>query len=458
MRTLFTISALALVIGCDGTTKPTDSGDAPASNNAPTAEAGAAITQSADLAVQLNGGASTDPDGDTLTFHWTFDRVPDGSSLPDKEKPFSSNNTSDATQPTFQPDRVGTYIIKLVVNDGHVDSGADFVIVTVTEPEDRPVANAGLDVTGAAGTLITLDGSTSYDPQGRTLTYAWTLVDKPSASALSSLTAADTSAPSFTPDARGNYTVNLVVNNGLTSSVADAAVVTATGDDGAPVANAGEDQSVEDCTSIPLSCTASVDPDGDTLTYFWSIQSKPGNSVASETTSLSDRTSGTPTFWPDQAGKYVLSCAVYDGKNWSTPDLLTLDAAERHSNSQPVADAGADQSVSGGNAECTESGYVYNCDECASTTVNLGADARASDPDSDPYTMKWSVVSGDATITNDGVLSTTATLSEAEPTEPGKCEDVEYTFKLEVTDCTGETTTDNVKFTLSCCGVEDTGP
>lgn len=458
MRTLFTISALALVVGCD-TGTPTDSGGGVIdTNHAPTADAGPAQSVTADAAIQLSGGGSSDPDGDTLTYHWTFDRVPTGSTLPEKEKPFSDNNTSTASSPTFQADRVGTFVIKLVVNDGKVDSSPALVVISVTDPENLPVANAGADATGEAGSLITLDGSKSFDPQGRALTYTWSLVDKPTASTLSSLTGGDTVAPSFTPDARGNYTVNLVVNNGLASSVADAAVITATGEDGEPVANAGEDMAVEDCTSVSLDASGSADPDGDTLTYYWAIQSKPSNSTATDKTAFSSQSAVQPTFWPDQAGTYVLSCSVYDGKNWSVPDLITLTAAERRANSKPVADAGADQSVSGGNAECVESGYVYNCDECASTTVNLGADARASDPDSDPYTIKWTVVSGDATITSDSTLSTTATLSEAEPTEPGKCEDVEYTFKLEVTDCTGESTTDNVKFTLSCCGVEDTGP
>ncbi len=458
MRTSLTFTAFALAMGCTGTAKDTAEAVVVDPNDAPVAEAGAALTQAADTTVQLNGGASSDPNGDALTYHWTFDRLPDGSELAGKEKAFSANDTADAVQPTFQPDRVGTFIVKLVVNDGKLDSLADFVIVTVTAPDNLPVANAGVDVTGAMGTTIGLDGAASFDPKGRTLTYAWTLIDKPTASTLAGLTAGDSSAPSFMPDARGNYTVNLVVNNGLASSVADASVITVTGEDGEPIANAGEDMAVEDCTSITLSCAGSVDPDGDALRYFWSIQSQPANSEVKNETSFSDRTAVSPTFWPDQAGSYLLTCAVFDGKSWSNADQMTLVAAERASNSKPVADAGADTSVSGGNAECVESGYVYNCDECASTTVALGGDARASDPDGDPIAIEWTLVEGSATITNNAVVSTTATLSDAEPTEPGACEDVDYTFKMTVTDCTGESTSDTVKFTLSCCGVEDTGP
>lgn len=458
MRTLLPAPFL-LLAACTGPSTADKTADtATATNNAPTAEAGLAISQSADAAVQLNGGGSSDPDGDAITWHWSFDRVPEGSTLMEKEKPFTVNNGADASLPAFTPDRVGTFIIKLVVNDGKVDSAPDYVIVTITAPENLPVANAGPDTTGAVGSALTLDGSGSYDPKGMSLTYAWTLVDKPAGSALTGLTAGDTATPSLTGDARGNYTVNLVVNNGLVSSLADAAVITVTGDDGAPVANAGTDQIVEDCTSITLDCSASVDPDGDALTYAWAIQSKPATSKATDSTSFSSTSAAKPTFYPDEAGDYTLSCAVFDGKNWSTPDTVKLEADERRSNSKPVVDAGTDQSFAGGNAECTLSGYEYNCDECTKQTVALGTDARVSDPDGDPITLEWSVADGSATIANPGSLVTTVTLEDAEPTEPGTCADTDYRFELKVTDCTGESTKDTVVFTVNCCGVEDTGP
>lgn len=450
-------SGSPILVGCDdgAADKGTDTAAAAiATNQAPIAVAGSNIRQSADTSVQLSGTA-TDADGDApLTFHWTFDRVPDGSEVATRESPFSKNNSADATSPTFMPDRVGTYIVSLTVNDGKVDSASDSVIVTITEPENLPVANAGADMTIAQGETATLSGVGSFDPQGRVLTYAWTLVDKPAASAVTTLSGAETSAATFVPDARGIYTANLVVNNGLAASVGDAVVVTVTGTDGAPVANAGEDQLVEDCTSVTLDCGASVDPDGDALTYQWAIQSKPAGSSAT----FGDASAQSTAFWADQAGSYVLSCAVSDGANWSTPDTLTLAASERASNSEPVVSAGADLTVSGGTGACEASGYTYNCEECSAVSVSLGSDASISDPDRDPFTIEWTVLEGSASIADPTSVQTTAILSDAEPTEPGECEDVEYKFQLRSVDCTGAETKDSITFTVTCCGVTDSAP
>lgn len=451
------LALLLLVGGC--TTQDTGkSGDSvPAGNSVPTADAGVNGTGSTDSAVSLNGAGSSDPDGDALTWHWSFVVVPDGSALATREAPFSRNHSADAAATSFTPDLAGTYIAGLIVNDGHQDSAMDQVVITVEQGEQIPVANAGVDVAATVGGTVTFDGSGSYDPMGGTLSYAWSLVDKPSTSS-AALTDDTTVNPKLTVDKKGSYVVNLVVSNGTTASVADAVTVTATGTDNAPVANAGADNnSAEDCTAIQLDCSSSSDPDGDPLTYSWEVQSKPSGSALSNS-SFSDRSAAKPTVYLDVAGSYTLSCAVSDGSTWSSPDLVNITAAERSANSKPVVDAGANQTLAAGSAECTEDGYTYNCDECAEQTITLGADASITDPDSDPLTYSWTLRSGDATaeIASSTSLQTTVTLSDIEPTTPGACEDVSFEFELSVTDCTGATSTDTVTVIASCCGVEDT--
>ena len=62
-----------------------------------------------------------------------------------------------------------------------------------------PVANAGADVSVTTGQLVALNGSGSSDPDGDTLTYAWTIVSAPSGST-AALVGATTVAPTLTPD------------------------------------------------------------------------------------------------------------------------------------------------------------------------------------------------------------------------------------------------------------------
>ena len=107
------------------TTPPPTSETTPpvAGNTAPVSNAGAAQTVKAGVAVTLDGNASSDADGDKLTFAWTLASKPDGSTA-------SLTGTTSAT-PTFMPDVSGTYVASLIVNDGKVDSAASTVTVTV---------------------------------------------------------------------------------------------------------------------------------------------------------------------------------------------------------------------------------------------------------------------------------------------------------------------------------------
>jgi YD repeat-containing protein len=165
--------------------------------------------------VQLDGHGSSDVDGDTLTYRWSFTSRP----------PTSQAAPSDGTlvNPTFVADVLGTYVAQLIVNDGTVDSLA--ATVTITAHNVRPVANAGANQTVVAGTTVQFDGSQSHDVDGDPLTYHWSFTTRPPGSAA---TLSDPSAaqPTFVADLPGTYVGQLIVNDGQVDSVPATSMIT----------------------------------------------------------------------------------------------------------------------------------------------------------------------------------------------------------------------------------------
>ncbi len=86
------------------------------------------------------------------------------------------------------------------------------------ELNDPPIADAGDDLSEYPLDTVTLDGSGSYDPNGDyPLTYAWSLVIRPSGST-TALTSASSVSPSLYLDLAGTYVVGLVVTDSTGAS------------------------------------------------------------------------------------------------------------------------------------------------------------------------------------------------------------------------------------------------
>ena len=111
-------------------------------NNAPIANAGLDQNTTIGSIVALDGSGSYDPDGDALTYSWSFSSFPDGSN------PTLSN--PNIPYPTFTADSYGQYVISLMVNDGNLDSSTDTVIVTVSTSVPTPIKiETNIDITAA---------------------------------------------------------------------------------------------------------------------------------------------------------------------------------------------------------------------------------------------------------------------------------------------------------------------
>ena len=350
---------------------------ASAANLAPVAKPGVNQSVVTGTKVSVDASASSDPNGDSITYRWSLLFKPAGSTAT-----LSSATTASAT---FTADLAGTYLVGLTVNDGKVDSPVVVLTVTAAKLNAVPVANAGTNQNVTAATLTTLDGTASTDADLDGLSYTWSLISKPSSSnaALSSTTSPK---PTFTPDVAGTYVASLVVSDGKDRSLTAVVTVIASGANSAPVANAGTAQSVSTAAVVTLNGTGSTDANGDTLTYRWTLTSKPTSSTAA----LSSATVASPTFTADLAGSYVASLVVNDSKVDST-NTSTVTVTASAANSAPVANAGPVQTVSrtGGTVTVTLTG------------------AASTDANSDTLTYKWTVGYQPATSSITLLLPTT---------------------------------------------------
>jgi len=182
----------------------------------------------------------------------------------------------------------------------------------------RPTANAGTGQTIVAGSIVSLDGRASSDPNGDALGFQWSLSARPVGSA-AFLVSSNTSRPAFLADVAGMYVLTLTVNDGRLSSASVTVTVTVTAPNIAPVANAGPDRTVVTSSLVQLDGTSSSDANGDALTYFWAL-SKPGGSTAT----LTGATTATPRFTPDIVGVYAVSLVVNDGRASSVADAAVI--------------------------------------------------------------------------------------------------------------------------------------
>lgn len=188
----------------------------PGSSARPTANAGPDQPVRPGQSVTLDGSGSSDDNTATesLLFAWTLTGWPAGSG--------AALVGANTMRPTFVADAPGEYTATLTVTDADgLSSDPDAVVVSSFNA--APVANAGADKGAFVGEVVTLDGSSSSDPDGDPLEFSWTLTAPDGSDAALS---GETSAfPTFSPNVPGTYTATLMVNDAFGGVSADSVVV-----------------------------------------------------------------------------------------------------------------------------------------------------------------------------------------------------------------------------------------
>lgn len=379
-------------------------------NTAPTAVGSATpATPAAPALVSLSSAGSSDPNGDTLTYAWVLTLRPAGSTAA-----LSSTTTAN---PTFTADKSGTYNVTLQVNDGSALSNT--VTLALTLNNTSPVANAGPAQTVTAPATVTLAGS-GTDANSDTLSYGWAFTSRPALSA-AALTNATSPNATFNADKSGSYVLALTASDGQGGS--DTKSVTITANNTPPVANAGGARTASVGSALTLSGSG-TDANGDTLTYNWTMTTRPATSVAA----LSGATTAVPSFTPDVVGSYTVQLTVNDGQGGSNSASAVITVLLA-----PVANAGPAQTV--------VTGSTVALDGRASTTSTAGALSYA-----------WSLTSQPA--------GSTSALSSTTSATPTFAADVSGLFvaTLRVTDSLGTSPAVSVTLTATRRPVASAGP
>lgn len=370
------------------------------------------------ITVTLNGSASYDPESEGLTYAWTQIGGTPTVTLanPNGASP-SFTAPSLATHPNGEPIPL-QLTFRLDVSDGKT-TRSDDVMIIVKHNNLAPVAVATAPATAPEGSAVTLDGSGSSDPDQDPLSYTWTQTAGTPVSFLNNggnnpLMTISHVVPGPHSIAGETLEFTVTVSDGIATSTSVPMQVFIKNVNTAPIANAGDDDTVcDDLASVSLAGSG-FDFDGDALSFKWTQASGPA-------VVLNGADTATPTFTPpavaatDGSATLTFKLTVSDAIDANDAEALTGESAVnvlvKHSNHAPIADAGQSKVAP------------------ELTTVTLDG-SGSFDPDTDPIaSYHWTQTSGPAVTLNG---DTTATPSFTAP-DVGPA-GVTLTFQLVVTD------------------------
>lgn len=239
---------------------------APVPNAAPTANAGSNRSITLPTNSTTLSGSGADTDGTITAYRWSQVSGPNTATIATTTA--ASTGVSNLVE--------GTYVFRLTVTDNDGARDADDVTVTVNPAPVAAVKRAPVSNAGGKKTVNTkstsLDGSSSYDPDGTIVSYSWRQMNGPNTATFSSARSASTTVSNL---ATGTYSFQLEVtdNDGLKAT--STMTLEVLPPPVAPVAKAANKTISLPTNRIELDGSGSTDSDGSIRSYRWSQQSGP---------------------------------------------------------------------------------------------------------------------------------------------------------------------------------------
>jgi RHS repeat-associated protein len=309
---------------------------APSGNKAPAVNAGADQTlRFPTNTIILSGTVSDDgfPSGSTLNWRWSQVAGPEAASFSDP-----SALDSQVQLPAF-----GTYLFRLLADDGALTNGDDLVVTLGPVVNLPPIVSAGPDQTTRVTNTVTLAGLIADDaaPTNGMLAAFWREISGPGKVTFSSATSSSMPATNLLAQTTasfslpGTYVLRLEANDSELNSYADLTITVLEVDDNhAPVVNAGLDAHTVVFNPFILSGAVSDDglPSAAGVSVLWNVVSGPARVYFSDATALQPYAQFTAP------GTFVLRLVAHDSRLTTTDDIVITVSAP--TNQPPFVFAG----------------------------------------------------------------------------------------------------------------------
>lgn len=260
---------------------------------------------------------------------------------------------------TWTPTTAGTYTVSVEVSDGQNKNSKSLSFEIKDDSTAEEPVLKGI-TTGYANNKVPVNSSVAINVNaaggkiGTNLLFYKVEVLTPSGDATDAVYYRQSNILNFTPTQKGNYTVNVTVQNSHNADVKKTYTVTAdttTGDIAPSISSfTANPTTVEAGSNVTLKTVLASGTGTADFTYAYTAN---GTAIKSQTTSA---TSNSVTWTPAKAGTYTLKVTVTDSKNLTATKSITVTVTEPEKPDYTKGDVNAD-----GTVNVQDTLYVMKC-------------------------------------------------------------------------------------------------